>query len=232
MNSDPYGVGREINPQTGDYVFRLKVHKEPRRDWAAIIGDAVHNLRSALDHLMVALVEFNGGTVTSATEFPIFENVQSYKAKKSGKVAGASQKAIDLIDEAKPFKGGNDGLWLIHKLDIIDKHRTLVAGYGSYTIGYDTLKGLRAAGAPIPPGESMIAWIRPATPIRCPLEDGDELYRVAADQIGKVDDNPTFRIEIAFSEPGVLECEPIFPLLGDLSDLVKRVALTLSASCL
>jgi hypothetical protein len=223
-DSGPYSVVRETDPKTGDYSFRLQIQRQIPFSWAASIGDTFHNLRSALNHSMVQLVMANGGTVTKTTEFPVFQNVQAYNAKAAGKVLGASQQAIDLIDAAKPYKGGNDGLWQIHELDIIDKHRALVPAFGSYTaLTIDPVKMLRAthAGLEIPEDVSLPLSIRPAN--RCPLEDGQELYRVPADQIGKVDDDPSFRIEVAINEPGVLECEPIFPALGDFVELVKGV---------
>jgi hypothetical protein len=225
MDSNPYDAVRETDAKSGDYSFRLKVHREIPLAWAALIGDAVHNLRSALDHLMVELVLANGGRPTKATEFPIFQNLQAYDTKAAGKMTGASQQAIDLINAARSYKGGNDGLWQIHELDIIDKHRALVPAFGSFSaLTIDPIKTLRGIAPDLPEDLSMPLSIRPAE--RCPLEDGYELYHVAADQIGKVDDDPTFRIEIAFNEPGVLECEPIFPALGNLSELVKNVIMT------
>lgn len=225
LDSNPHSVVRKTDPQTGDYSFRLQVHKEIPMAWSAPIGDAVHNLRSALDHLMVELVLANVGTVTDATEFPIFQSLHAYSTKAAGKVMGASQPAIDLIDAAKPYKGGNDGLWLIHKLDIIDKHRALVSAFGAFTEA--TTVGIRDPAYVLPKWE-LGAGIRLTVKFakRCPLHDGEELYRIPASAIGKVDDNPTFKIEIAFNEPGVIECEPIFPLLGDLAELVKSVIMT------
>src|SRR5205085_2315936 len=149
-----------------------------------------------LDHLMAELVMANGGNVTNATEFPVFQSVQSYNDRAGGKVAGASQQAIDLIDEAKPYKGGNDGLWLVHKLDLTDKHRSLIPAYGSYrAFVIDPVKWLRATAVDIgiPDDLSMPLAIRPA--VRCPLEDGQPMFRVPRDQLDKGhDDDPHFQI--------------------------------------
>jgi hypothetical protein len=43
-----------------------------------IVGDAIHNLRSALDHLAWQLVEAGGGTPDRNTYFPICDSAQQY----------------------------------------------------------------------------------------------------------------------------------------------------------
>ncbi len=41
--------------------------------------------------------------------------------------------AIEAIDRLKPYKGGNEPFWKLHKLDCTDKHHLLLA------VGYDYL---------------------------------------------------------------------------------------------
>ena len=55
-----YRVLAENDPDTGDRAFRVQVIEQPLR-WAAMIGDTIHNLRSALDLLARRLVLANGG---------------------------------------------------------------------------------------------------------------------------------------------------------------------------
>jgi hypothetical protein len=61
------------------------------------------------------------------TGFPIVEDPTEYKALSAGKVKGMNQTAIDKIEALKPYKGGNDALWKIHRLNITDKHQLLLA---------------------------------------------------------------------------------------------------------
>lgn len=42
--------------------------------WSAIAGDAIHNARSALDHLAWQLVLANGGTPGRPTSFPLLSS--------------------------------------------------------------------------------------------------------------------------------------------------------------
>jgi hypothetical protein len=36
-----------------------------------------------------------------------------------------AQAAIDAIDAGKPYEGGTNALWCLHRLDIADKHHAL-----------------------------------------------------------------------------------------------------------
>src|SRR5260370_21429469 len=101
----------------------------PVLPWSAVAsaGDVVHNLRSALDHLahQLVLVGTPGKEQTRRIEFPSARDLATYENTKGAKVVGMRQEAIEAIDALQPYKGGNDGLWRIHELDNIDKHRGL-----------------------------------------------------------------------------------------------------------
>ncbi len=42
----------EFDEETGEGVIRVKVLKAPPVEWAVIVGEVAHNLRSALDHMV------------------------------------------------------------------------------------------------------------------------------------------------------------------------------------
>lgn len=96
-------------------------------------GDVIHNLRSALDHLAWELAKWETGLPREPNKccFPIGWSLDNYKIiKKGGAVTGMSPEAKNAIDDLRPYKTGNEPLWRIHHLDIVDKHRhLLVAGY-------------------------------------------------------------------------------------------------------
>ena len=70
LNSKPFGLVK-VEEQNGDLVSRIKLLQPIPIEWSAIIGDAVHNMRSALDLLAWQLVVHNGGKPTNKTCFPI-----------------------------------------------------------------------------------------------------------------------------------------------------------------
>ena len=53
--------------------------------WGVLIGEILHNLRSALDHLIWQLVILETGAppTTTKTAFPIFETAAGYKSREA-----------------------------------------------------------------------------------------------------------------------------------------------------
>jgi hypothetical protein len=81
---NPYRIVVEEDSQSGDQLYRVKVNKQPPTRWSTIIGDVVHNLRSALDLLVNEAVRANGKTPNRYTGFPIYQNGNDFKAGFSG----------------------------------------------------------------------------------------------------------------------------------------------------
>ena len=143
-DSNPYGFIIEDDLQTGDKVHRLEIRKETPDCFALLIGDAVHNLRSALDHLAWQLVIANGQVPISGpggTQFRIY-NPSPKPKPMQGKIQGISADAQKLIDGIKPYRGGNDDLWALEQLDVIDKHKLLIVTAFALSEIMPTWKGI------------------------------------------------------------------------------------------
>jgi len=96
----------------------------------AVAGDVLHNLRSALDHVMYHLALVANPNASEAVlrkiSFPIGDSLHGYKSLR-GKIKGIIEpRALQFIDGLKPYKGGNDALWKLHETNNIDKHRGLI----------------------------------------------------------------------------------------------------------
>jgi hypothetical protein len=97
-----------------------------------IIGDCIHNLRSALDHLVYQLAILNGAGPDAAgkTSFPIYLRPNMFQDVVSKKVAPfISGTALTEIDKLQPYKTPdpeNCTLWKLSQLDNFDKHRLLL----------------------------------------------------------------------------------------------------------
>lgn len=219
--SKPYRVVGQEHSETGEYWHVLRVRRYPPRRIAAVTGDMLHNLRSALDFLAWQLVEANGVEPTDKTSFPISNSPEEFETSGLRKVEGASKGAVELVKAAKPYQGGNDALWRLHKLDIVDKHRLLVTVGSAYTnisIDFSTYMQ-RTFGRELPP---MRLGMKPAESL-FPLKDGTVLYRVMPGARRVDDDDPEFSFEIALDEPKVVEGEPLIPTLNDLLQAVEGV---------
>jgi hypothetical protein len=99
---------------------------------STVFGDAIHNLRSCLDHLARQLVLANGGTPTDGpggTMFPILDRLNKdhlVDIRPFGSISGEARSAVAAV---QPYLSGADyathPLWRLNRLDNIDKHRLL-----------------------------------------------------------------------------------------------------------
>jgi hypothetical protein len=237
LKEEPYVVVAEEDAQTGDKVFRVSVRSEIPFRLAAIAGDAIHNLRAALDYLIWQLVEANGQVPNQRTEFLFGNDEADFSTRCKGKILkmGVSAPAMDLIEALKPYNGGNDGLYALHRLDIRDKHRLLitVGGLRDRIIYSPKVLGsieFRAGGPdgrllPVDLKPEWVAFHYAAHASMFPLNNRAELYRLSADDLRNptVEMNPKFGFQIAFGEQGIFQGEPLVESLGKLTQLIVGI---------
>ncbi len=120
-----YHEGRDIPPRFG-----------------VLAGETIHHLRSCLDHLMWYFsAPYYRDKYPSRIEFPILEAPPGDKKSLKryiGKVKGISDPAAAILVEffqpyytPDPF---DSALLILHKMDIVDKHRELVLCFSSGAI--------------------------------------------------------------------------------------------------
>lgn len=104
----------------------------PVDKWRLILGDAVHNVRSALDHLVWAHADTEGLTEgqQSLLSFPILRKRGEWKKKATmlGEAAKLPPGMVERIAAVQPFQRPQgevetDALVLLQYLDNMDKHR-------------------------------------------------------------------------------------------------------------
>jgi hypothetical protein len=222
--TSPYAKIRETDEQAGQYIWRLKINREIPVEWAAIVGDAIHNARSALDILAWNLVLANGKKPTSRNHFPISESPEIFKSVGLGQIKGAGQTAIDLVERFQPYHSGNETLRALHLLDIRDKHQ-LIVPIGSAFKGIG-LKMKISNPWMYKPIIVPTIHLNPADRMY-PLQDGAILFK---EPIAKGDTNlnPDYelRIEIALGEGQIVDGQPILPTLENFINLVETIAST------
>jgi len=237
LKSEPYVVLAENDEKTGDRVFRVHIVRNIPMRLSIIAGDAIHNLRASLDYLMWQLVEANGNTPDRGTEFLIAESADNFSTQCKGKMMkmGVGATAMDLIESLNPYKGGNDGLYALHRLDIRDKHRLLLAVgalrdriiYGPQAIQITEVRvgGPEGPKLPFAFKPDWVAFHYAPAHTAFPLREGAEIERIAAESLNKpnVDTNPKFGFQVAFGEAGVLEGEPLVESLSKLAQVVSGI---------
>ncbi len=118
----------DVDPNTGYNTLKVESISPIPSDIPLIIGDIVHNLHSALDLVICEILINAGKTLDGTTKFPFFKFRQELIGQiNSGKLKAVGRDIYELIiDTIKPYRGGNDALYGLHDLDILDKHRSLI----------------------------------------------------------------------------------------------------------
>ena len=110
----------------------MRVHAPPPASLALICGDAIHNLRTALDYLVRQLGIADAGKVRDRSEFPIVRD-ESYWASVAGRtLALLRADHIEAIHRLQPFVDTSDNspnimLSALDVLENLDKHRLALA---------------------------------------------------------------------------------------------------------
>ena len=227
LDAKPYVVGTKRDLENRRLIYYLVSVQDIPDRIAAITGDVIQNLRSALDHQAYALFMVGPGGTTGQSPrhiyFPIADDAQKYAAEAPAKVRGMRQDAIDAIDATKPYKGGNDTLWILHRLNNVDKHRFVImvgSAFRSLDIGAHAFELFKSsfpqyAGAPTPHAFFLTA------DRMFPLKVGGELFIDGPN--AEENREMQFRFEVAFGESGIIEGAPLVETLQGMGEVVDRL---------
>jgi hypothetical protein len=217
----PYAVVVEDDPQTGKRVAKIGGEPVPiPNEVPLILGDAVHAIRSSLDHFLYAAIP----SPIQDTAFPICRKgvptAAYWKSLVGGKAKGASKPLMQALLALQAYEGGRDnGLWLIDRLDLVDKHHLVLTtgiAYSAMTFDFAAMmRGLTEWTKDLP---AMPISLRPAN--RYPVQNGTALFSADPEAFEKHEDLK-FRFDVAFGEPQVLVGEPVVPTLRRLADEVE-----------
>ena len=136
LGKEPYSPRANFDSNTSELTVSIHITKTPDPLWGVRVGEIVHNLRSALDHLVWQLVILNRKTPTAKdkNQFPIFDTRGGFDNLGAPKhLKNVARVAIDAILAEQPFpktdggtgEGTKSPLWHLQELSNIDKHRTL-----------------------------------------------------------------------------------------------------------
>ncbi len=135
-----FTVSEQPDPETNDRRWVLEGTDRSRHllgvsMYGVIVGDVVHQLRSALDHVAWKLAR---PPIEGVTAFPVC----LYKANTKGSFFGGRHSraigpdrlknvpkaAFDYIESVQPYNrmGAADPLWQLNEMWNVDKHRTLI----------------------------------------------------------------------------------------------------------
>jgi hypothetical protein len=129
--ANAYQGSFHVDVNTGQHsIHYFPSDRAARRELALITGDAVHNLRSALDIAWMAVLErdFPHAFDSNYNKFPFKSNRQELETalSSSRKIDPSTALFKLMVDHIQPYVGGDFDIVSLHHLDISDKHRLLI----------------------------------------------------------------------------------------------------------
>jgi hypothetical protein len=122
-----------IDRESGKQFAYIKFPEPIPASLRLIIGDCLHNLRSALDNLAYELAVGHQGSsplpdsFDRRSEFPIFGDREWTERERRNKIGHINPRAQAIIKRLQPHNRGDeyasDALWMLSELNNMDKHR-------------------------------------------------------------------------------------------------------------
>jgi hypothetical protein len=137
LTGNPYRLVKEFDAQRGEHVVRVEILDEPPATFGLIVGDCLHNLRSALDNLVYELAVAHSGfplskSIEGDSAFPILKNQDAFASKGKRMIRGIHPAAQTIIEQLQPYQRRQgftfddvtvNPLSMLNELSRIDKHR-------------------------------------------------------------------------------------------------------------
>jgi hypothetical protein len=244
-NPNVIPLRRSYEREYGAVVYRVDRVLQAGDDWGLIVGDAVHNLRSALDHLAwsLAVQHFNGIPPTSRDivrniQFPIVSNADAWPTHPHRR--HMSDAAAAKFEPFQPFKYDHRARLIIAlqrgpgavpcplealaRISNSDKHQTIEVVYVRPEAAYVT-----------PPPPSAFTDCDPlfnehgtmdmrVAPASNPPRVGDEVLRLPVIATG-----PNPDVDLKAEVSGYVAVREGWDLLSALGDFARTVETILCA---
>jgi hypothetical protein len=139
---DPYEIVGEFEAEASEYLFRVKVLREPPLRLGVMLGDFIHNLRSALDHLVWQLVLLDGNSPDRSTCFPVASSREQFDRMAEKALPGLIPEHVARIEALQPYHARDRQevhlLKLLPRLSNTDKHQIVHATLGWFRSDFVT----------------------------------------------------------------------------------------------
>jgi hypothetical protein len=225
-----YKVVSQFDPKTGYTVFYVAELAEISPLTHSLIGEIIHALRTALDHLAYQLLLVST-TPTPADEsrikFPIYDDSKTTETDAFGPIKTLRKEIIEAIRKINPCKSAQPLLWILHSLDIVDKHRRIVIchliNHSVYT--WEAMqqllidRGLSDMTAMV--GLRNAFYTTPKTGKKAQV--GDIVFTAPADSSEKMQQKLKFTFDIAFDEPQIIEGKSVIETLDETIKVVEHL---------
>jgi hypothetical protein len=123
LNADCFRASIEQHPRTRRNIVETVLIRSVPKSISAIIGDAIHNARAALDMALAQMVKERLGYAPRHIRFPFQPSRQELEATCGrGELAQLGPAAAAaIVGDIRPYTGGNEDLCTLHELDMLDR---------------------------------------------------------------------------------------------------------------
>jgi hypothetical protein len=198
-HGDVYALDTEIEYDaqgTPWKVGRIRILREPPREFGILVADAVNNMRSSLDMLVTQLLALEGEEPTRQSGFPIFAEQPTKKTapRLENALVGLDKRHRTAIKRLQPYKHPRSpiarSLVTLAALDNASKHRFVppVLAFTGPPDGGDLSGTIGPSG--------RVYWAFEGGP----LKEGRPWFKVSADAQVKIDVDAAIYVEFGAAQ--------------------------------
>lgn len=212
-DTDLHDLLVETNPDTGKQVLRIVTPRMPAAV-PFILGDAIHNLRTALDHVWWSATEWVGGTPDEWTQMPFRKSRQQLIEGVNGgqiKALGGDEIIDVLVNLIRPHydTGPDNSFVALHTLDITDKHCALIP----------VLSATRVFGVSLE--DSKGQWTAHNLSLRIAASGSGYVAGPETDGTLEIKNKGRATFDVIVGKDQPFSGQPVIPTLRHLSDVVS-----------
>jgi hypothetical protein len=224
LSLKPYSFAIETDPNSGARIYRLTRVEDIPLEFSLLIGDAVHNLRSCLDHVAYALAKVSGKAFNERQiKFPLADSKAKFEEQLMEAANWMRRDALASLEALQSYCGGmREDFWRLNELSNRDKHRFLLP-----------VLGIVAAHTALPSQREEIARFHRKSvselnhvfvalpPSHLPLKPGDVVLSIPKSEITETGIN--FILQMTFSEPDIAKGTPVVETLDEVKNLIRAM---------
>ncbi len=219
---EPYRIVSESDPETGNELI-VAIEETPLPLTLCVeVGIIINAIHTSLDLLAASLSIRNGKRPSADTHFPIFQSGQCCFDPITG-VQGKkwlSKAERDIIENLKPYEGGDDLLYAVRQLDNTRKHTQLVIAkpiISNYFVFGTDLRGGNPEWQRLERKTILFRFNSP------PIMPGGR-YTRAVHYPRVTKGNLHLTISVLFEESSlVVSDKPVIPVLRELAERAEKI---------
>jgi hypothetical protein len=157
--------------------------------------------------------------------FPIYDDAQTTESEAFRRIKPFRKEIIETLRKVNPCKSGQPLLWILHRLDIVNKHRRILV---EVVVNHSVFVREMMRQMLIEHGYSDMAAVvesRPAFVTSAKAgrkaQVRDILFTAPPDTSEEMKKKLHFTCDIAFDEPGIIEGKSVIATIDELLTLIE-----------